>query len=141
MSSIILLLDGEKNILKSAQTELEEDGHTVLVTRRARESLKLIEKCRPDVMVMEIRLSDVDGVEFLKLLARRHKNTPVVIHTDGHVTSDIRSLADAYVEKSHDFKGLKDTVQSILGQRSRPRYQGPERRSGKDRRMGERRKK
>jgi DNA-binding response OmpR family regulator len=124
-----------------AKKALEDHGYTALTTSSAEEALQLIETYRPDVIVMEIRLFDVDGVDLLNLLGERYEDTPVVIHTASHVTSHVRSLADGYVAKSHDFTELRSTINSVLGQRTHPRYQGPERRSGKDRRVGERRRK
>jgi DNA-binding response OmpR family regulator len=141
VSSIILLLDSEETILSLAKKALEDHGYTALTTSSTEEALQLIETYRPDVIVMEIRLFDVDGVDLLNLLGERYEDTPVVIHTASHVTSHVRSLADGYVVKSDDLAELKSTIQSVLRRRSRSPYQGPERRSGKERRVEERRQK
>ncbi len=69
-----------------------------------------------DLVVLDIRMPELDGIETLGEILKNKKNTPVIIHTAySHYTSAFLTwAADAYVTKSSDLNALKENVKETL---------------------------
>ncbi|GEP64811.1 DNA-binding response regulator [Clostridium beijerinckii] len=98
---IILSLDNEINILKEA-----ENG---------KQLLKILQEIQPDIILMDIRMPFMNGVEATKIVKEKYNNIKVIILTtfneDEYVLQGIRNGADGYILKdarSHDIiKAIK----------------------------------
>ena len=98
-------------------------GHEVVgEAGTGREALEVVEKARPDLVVMDVSMPGIDGIEAMsRMLAKDHK-LPIILNT-AYATyrESFRSWsADAYVVKSSDLTELKDTIKKVLELRSRP---------------------
>ncbi|HTI51235.1 MAG TPA: response regulator, partial [Planctomycetaceae bacterium] len=80
--STILIVDDEPAICWAFREALTEDGHSVEVAASAEEALRLTDAgCRPDAVVMDVRLPGMDGLAAMARLRERIGQTPVVVIT------------------------------------------------------------
>ncbi len=112
----ILLIDDEENILMLYQQELLEDGYQVLTAQNAREGIDKIKAEQFDLVVMDIRMPAMDGLEALGKILGLKKDIPVILNTAySNYKDDFMSwAADAYVVKSSDLTQLKTTIREVL---------------------------
>jgi len=96
--------------------ELEEEGHEVVFVRRGRDALDRMSD-RPDVVVLDLRMPDIDGIDLLGRIISRNNTQPVIIHSAlADYANDFRTwVADDFVVKRSDFADLKSSVRSLLG--------------------------
>lgn len=112
----ILIVDDDANQCELYKTELENDGYTVQIAGDGREALKMVAQDRPDLVVMDISMPGMDGIEAMsRMLSQDHK-LPVILNTAYATYKDnFRAWsADAYVVKSSDLCELKETIKNIL---------------------------
>jgi DNA-binding NtrC family response regulator len=112
----ILLIDDEENILMLYQQELLEDGYQVFTAQNAREGIDKIKAELFDLVVMDIRMPAMDGLEALGRILGLKKDIPVILNTAySNYKDDFMSwAADAYVVKSSDLTQLKTTIREVL---------------------------
>ena len=77
----VLVVDDEKSLRVLYQRELEREGYTVVTATNAREGLALIETERPDVLVLDVRMPGMDGLEALSRTLDQHPQLPVILNT------------------------------------------------------------
>jgi CheY-like chemotaxis protein len=112
----VLIVDDEENLRELYKSELSAEGYNVMVASTGKEAVEILNKTRPDVIVMDIRMPEMDGIEALGKVIARHKNIPVIINTAyPSYKEDFRAwAADEYVVKSSDLTSLKDALKRIL---------------------------
>jgi DNA-binding NtrC family response regulator len=95
---------------------LNKEGYLVLWARNGKEALKHLEESLCDLVVLDIVMPEMDGIEVLPKIVSRYRNMPVILHTAyAHYKSDFMIwLADAFVVKSSDLSVLKKTVKELL---------------------------
>jgi DNA-binding response OmpR family regulator len=108
----ILLVDDDKNIRRYYTEELSDDGHQVSAVASGHQLLRIINLFKPDVMVLDIKLVDYDGLELLKEIRNEYYNLPVILCSAYQTYKyDQRSIAaDYYVVKSFDLSELKTMI-------------------------------
>ena len=106
----ILVVEDEKNLLELYKSELEDDGYHVFPAGNGREAIESVKKQRPDVVVLDIKLSDMEGLEVLNEIKSFDKTIPVIINSAYSVyKSDFTSwMAD-------DISGLLEKIRELLG--------------------------
>lgn len=122
--SKILLVEDEPNQGLMVQEQLEDEGHSVVVVHSGSAALDSVRDVRPDVVVLDIAMPGMDGIETLARLLAKDNQLPVIIHTAYAQYKDnfMSWSADAYVIKSSDLVELKATIQDVLAKREpRPR--------------------
>lgn len=117
----LLVVDDEKNIRKLYETELTREGYQVTTAESAEEALDLIEKAPPDLVVLDIRLEGMDGIDCLRTIMEKRRDLPVILNSAySTYKQDFASwMADAYVVKSADLTELKTKIREVLGKRGR----------------------
>lgn len=122
--SKILLVEDEPNQGLMVQEQLEDEGHSVVVVHSGQDALDCVRDVRPDVVVLDIAMPGMDGIETLARLLAKDNQLPVIIHTSYAQYKDnfMSWSADAYVIKSSDLAELKAAIQNVLTKREpRPR--------------------
>jgi len=112
----ILVVDDEKNIRKLYETELRKEGYEITTAESGEEALEKIEKDDVDLVVLDIRLEGMDGIDCLRTIMEKRRDLPVVLNSAySTYKQDFASwMADAYVVKSSDLTELKDTIKKVL---------------------------
>jgi PAS domain S-box-containing protein len=113
----ILLIDDEPDILRVLSRSLATDGYTVACARSGTEGLAAFEAQRADIVVTDIKMPGMDGIEVLKHIKARDPDSEVVIIT-GH--GDIDSAVEALQFGASDFinKPVRDEALSIALKRA-----------------------
>jgi two-component system OmpR family response regulator len=114
----ILVVDDEPSIVDAVATALRYEGFEVDEARTGREALKAAEARRPDVIVLDVMLPDLDGLQVTRRLRQDGIRTPVVFLTARDATEDkIEGLTvggDDYVTKPFSLAELIARVRAIL---------------------------
>ena len=113
----ILFVEDDANLCLLYASEFAEAGYDVLTAKTGAEALSLLDHEQPDLVVLDLKMEPMDGLETLDQLLKRRKSMPVVINS-AYPTfkSDFSTWgADAYVVKSSDLTELKTTVRELLG--------------------------
>ena len=112
----VLLVEDEANQRLLYQQELTEEGYEVDVAADGREALDLVEERRPDIVVLDISMPGMDGIETLGKLLSKDNTIPVILHTaySSYKDNFMTWSADAYVVKSSDLTELKSKLNEVL---------------------------
>jgi len=115
----VLIVDDEENLRELYRQELVEEGYSVCLAANGKEAIAQIEKENPDVVVLDIRMPEMDGIEALGRMIGRFRKIPVVLNTAyGSYREDFRSwAAEAYVVKSSDLTELKEKIREVLARK------------------------
>jgi DNA-binding response OmpR family regulator len=115
----ILVVEDDRNQQLLIQEELEIEGHHASCVCSGREALEEVKGHTPDVVVLDLRMPGMDGIELLGRLMEFNRSLPVIIHTAFATYKDnfMTWAADAYVVKRPDFGTLKDSIRQVLGRR------------------------
>ena len=115
----ILLVEDEEALRLLYQEELEEEGYEVLTAKNGKEALQKLTKERPDLVILDIIMPEMDGMEALGRILSKNKRIPIVLHTSHPAyQEDFMSwAADAYVLKSTDLRELNEKIKELLEKR------------------------
>ena len=114
----ILVVDDEQNIRFLYKEELEEAGYQVSVAATGEEALKMLDKQVPDLIILDIKMPGMDGIEVMRRIKDEKGDIPIILCSAyGQYKQDFRVWAsDAYVVKSADLRELKLTIKEIINQ-------------------------
>ncbi len=112
----ILVVDDEEYIRHYYSEALTEDGHEVSTVASGHNLLRRIDFLRPEVVVLDIKLVDYDGLELLQEIRNRHHDLPVILCTayDTYKHDHKSIAADYYVVKSFDLSELKMAIRKAI---------------------------
>ena len=109
----VLVVEDEKYLLELYKNELEDEGYSVVGLSNGREVLDKIQTTNPDVVVLDIRLEGIEGLEVLEQIKNYDVNLPVILNSaySTYKANFSSWIADDYVVKSPDLSELKLTIQ------------------------------
>ncbi len=112
----ILVVDDEAPLCMLYAEELTEEGYEVVSTRDCEGLMEMIEQHRPDVIVLDIRMGEWNGLDLLQDIRNAYHDKPVILCTAySPFKYDLRSVAaDYYVVKSADLTDLKTKISMAL---------------------------
>ena len=115
----ILIVDDEPHLRLLYETELRRAGYETMTASNAEQGLEYVDTMAPDLVILDIRMAGMDGVEALQRILDRDNTLPVILNTaySSYRENFMTWSADAYVTKSADVDELIDTVKSLLQQR------------------------
>ena len=117
MKSTILVIDDDKKLNELLAVFFGRFGYNTLTATHPKEGMKIIDQKKPDLVVLDIMLPEMDGFEVLRKI-RRFNTIPVIMLTArGEVTDRIVGLelgADDYLPKPFEPRELLARIQSIL---------------------------
>lgn len=114
----ILIVDDEADMRLALSNVLVEDGHTCEEAADGTAALAKIEHDAPDLVLLDIRMPGMDGVDILREIRKRGKTVPVIMVTGyGNVDSAVEVMqlgANHYLSKPFSNKDLLGTVRSVI---------------------------
>jgi DNA-binding response OmpR family regulator len=112
----VLIIDDEKHIRVLYSEVLQEEGYEVAVAADGKDIIERLEREKPDVIVLDIKMMDSNGLDVLQEIRNKYYNLPVILCSAyGNYKVDIKSIAaDAYVVKSSDLTELKKKINQVL---------------------------
>ncbi|HBK43212.1 MULTISPECIES: response regulator [unclassified Polynucleobacter] len=124
----ILVVDDEMGIRELLNEILTDEGHTVYAAESAMQARTIREQMRPDLVLLDIWMPDVDGITLLKEWSKTGQLTMPVVMMSGHATIDTaveatRIGALNFLEKPIALQKLLKTVNKAL--ESAPKYVEP----------------
>jgi len=113
----ILVVDDEQNIRELYREELEEMGYAVTTVPDGPQALTAMESAKYDLVTLDMRMKDMDGIETLRLMKEKDSTLPVIISTayEQYKNEFGSWCSDAYIVKSADTSALREAVKKILG--------------------------
>jgi len=115
----VVVADDEPFILSALQDTLSED-YKVYTATNGKEAIKMVEKVMPDLIILDVMMPEMDGLEACKVLKRNAAtgNIPIIILTAKGQITDIekgfKSGADAYIVKPFSPARLIEKVEEIF---------------------------
>jgi len=115
--STILVVDDDKDIVQTIKGNLELDGYEVLSAFNGRTGVDMAKKHRPDLIILDLNLPDIDGIKACQII-RREFNFPIIMLTARDGVSDtvlgLECGADDYMVKPFNFLELSARIKAIL---------------------------
>ena len=121
MKTILIVEDNEKN-MKLVRDILRHNGHDTIEATTGGDGVRLARERRPDLILIDIQLPDIDGIEALSRIRKDASlDSVAVIAVSASVMPDdqqkiVTSGFDAFVTKPINLKQFLDTVQRFLTQ-------------------------
>ncbi|MEN1760035.1 response regulator transcription factor [Anoxynatronum sibiricum] len=116
----ILVVDDEEHILELLKFNLEKAGHQVHMAENGQEALKLLEMHQMDLMVLDLMLPDLDGIEICKRIraSEKYGMLPIIMLTAKSEEIDrilgLELGADDYMTKPFSVKELVVRIKTVL---------------------------
>jgi DNA-binding NtrC family response regulator len=116
--SKILVIDDEESIRSLLDTLLSRKGYDVVLASSGRKGLELFHRERPDVVVLDLKMPEMDGLMVLKELRRIDSSQPVIVLT-GAGTPEVEQQVSAlgvteFIEKEFSLHRLGDALKRLL---------------------------
>ena len=119
----VLVVDDELNIRELVQVALKFHGCSVITAATGKDALRQADANRPDLIVLDVMLPDMDGFEVCRRLRAMGNEVPVIFLTARDTSSDtVTGLAiggDDYVTKPFSVEALVARVRAVLRRASR----------------------
>ncbi len=116
----ILVIDDEEIVQVSCKRTLVPEGYVVDVATSGKEGLELFEKYKYDLVLIDLKMPGMDGIEILVNIKRQRPEQNVMIMTGydtvEHIVESISSGAAHYLEKPFTPDTLIERVKEVLGQ-------------------------
>ncbi len=117
MQELIQVVDDEPKIVKLTRDYLEKDGFRVISASDGSEALTVARREKPDLIILDLMLPDIDGWEVCRTL-RRETGTPIIMLTARSDESDqivgLELGADDYITKPFSPRTLVARVRAVL---------------------------
>jgi CheY-like chemotaxis protein len=103
--SHILVIDDDEFFRDVLEQMLKKEGHKVTVSHDGVHAIDLLKRIEPDLIITDILMPNMDGVEFIMQLSKLSNNTPVIAMSGGR-----RSITSAFNLESAKLLGVKVTL-------------------------------
>jgi len=110
----ILVVDDDPEVSMATRDFLASKGHDVTLAEDGVQALKLLATVKPDVVLLDVAMPEMDGMETLRRIVAGYPNLPVIMVTanaDIEITSKVLQLGAAdYVPKPYDLDYLDQAI-------------------------------
>lgn len=120
MAKVLIVEDeGAQRMLYEA--EIADMGHQVILAKDGVEAVEMVRKQKPELVILDLMMPRMHGLEALKKVLGMNPNMPVIIHTAySHYKDDFMSwAAEEYIVKSSDLSELKNAIKRVLASRAK----------------------
>ena len=117
MKKRILVVEDEESLRLLYKEELTSEGYEVFTAGNGKEAIQQLEKGKPDLIILDIVMPVMDGMEALGRIVGKERKIPIILNTSysGYRQDFMSWAADAYVTKSDDLTELKNKIRELLG--------------------------
>ena len=114
--SVILFVDDNKQVRQFCKYELGRAGYSVILAEDGDKALRVLRRERPALVVMDLHMPRLNGLETAKLIRAQRPDLPIVFFTShtGYLNDERTRLGEAWVEKSEDLTELKARMAQLL---------------------------
>ena len=119
----VLIVDDEETLTWSMAKSLskDRDKYEVLIANTGREALNLLGKNNIDLVISDIRMPDINGLDLLVKIKREHPKTNVIIMT-AYGSSDVQKEANRrgsvyYIEKPFEISDIRRIIINLIGKK------------------------
>jgi DNA-binding response OmpR family regulator len=120
---IILVVDDDVDIMKMLKARMESEGYEIMSAMDGKQMLDMLEVKKPDVILLDIMLPNMDGYSVLREMRKRkeYDNIPVIILS----AKEKKKMGDLFIlekiaffiEKPFDTKDLLEKIKISMGER------------------------
>ncbi len=114
----VLVIDDEQGIRNLLDTLLSRKGYTVVLADGGRKGLELFRRERPDAVVLDLKMPEMDGMTVLTQLRNADQTLPVIILTGGGTPETERQVyalgVSEFIEKEFSMDRLGDVLKRLL---------------------------
>ena len=112
----LLIVEDEESLRDLYAEELEESGFEVSRASNGKEAIDLMRKKDFDLVIMDIRMPEMDGIETLGKVISLERKIPVIIYTaySNYKSNFMTWTADAYLTKSSNLDELKSKINELI---------------------------
>ena len=120
MTKRILIADDEPNIVAAVEFLLKRSGYDVHIARNGEEALRLVEECRPDLVLLDVMMPLRNGYDVCRRIRERADCRDVKIimlsakGRDAEVNKGLTVGADVYITKPFATRDLMDRIAELL---------------------------
>jgi DNA-binding response OmpR family regulator len=113
---LILVVDDNPKVLKFIEIDLKNVGFNVVTTTSGEEAIDIIKSREPDIMLLDMIMPEIDGLEVLKRL-RAFSDMPVIAFSASHGIHDeaIRTGANDFIPKPFNTDEIVRRIELQLG--------------------------
>ena len=117
----ILLVEDDKNQRLLYEQELRLEGYEIVTAADGKEGLGKVQEQPPDMIIMDINIPKMNGIETMGMILSKYKNVPIIINTaySSYKDNFMSWAADAYIVKSSDLTELKNKIKEILTKKAK----------------------
>jgi len=123
----ILVVDDEPALCLLYDELLRDEGYVVTTATNGAQALQRMDSFQPDLVLLDIRMPGMDGVELMGRMLNRRNDVPIVLNTAYSCYKDnfCTWVASAYVVKSSDSREMLATIDKVLAatRQLRPSHQ------------------
>jgi len=119
----VLIVDDEETLTWSMARSLskDKDNYEVLIANNGREALNFLEKNKIDLVISDIRMPDINGLDLLVRIKKEYPQTKVIIMT-AYGSADVQKEANQrgslyYVEKPFEISDLRRIIIDLIGKK------------------------
>ncbi len=115
----ILVVEDDKNQLFLYEQELSLEGYRIITAKDGLEAIKKVREQSPDLIVMDINMPKMNGIESMSKILSEQRKIPIIINTAYSIYKDnfMSWSADAYIIKSSDLSELKNKINELIGEK------------------------
>jgi len=97
---------------------LDEEGFKVFTADSAKDGIEILKREKPDVLVLDMKLPDMSGIEVLRISKREFPATKVIVNTgyvDQKIIDESEQLGrDAFMQKPFNLLALQDEINRLI---------------------------
>ncbi len=113
----VMIIDDEAHVRRLYTDILTREGFEVIALASPGKVLDIIEKNRPDIIILDIELDSDNGLEFIEKFKAECPDLPIILNSAYSIyMSDFKTwMAEAYIVKSSDLQPLIDKIRELTG--------------------------
>jgi DNA-binding response OmpR family regulator len=117
----ILIVDDELSILVPLQFLMEKKGYVTKLAQSGKEAIEMVGEVRPDLILLDIMLPDLDGYEIYQMIRARAEWESIRVifltakNRDADMAKGLAMGADAYITKPFSNTQLLEKIDELIG--------------------------